>query len=641
MKNELTLRAQRITAAAALCAMTRTWNGFPVRRVRHRACVGMYAMLAFCLLSANASVLAAENGSSGGPAPGAAVSQASKDLAKLCEDYWNGFLHANPSWATMFGYRQYNDRLADITPEGRARETERLKQVLSQAESINPRTLTEAERLTRSALVLEARNGIDRISCGLDAWLVDPVWGPQVEFLSLVTVTPFESPEDARMFVKRCRAMGLYINDHITNLQRGLKHKKVASRDAVRKTIESLDALLAQKDEEWPLLQPLKVNRDGWASSDTEAFQRDLTHAVRDVVRPAFTRYRDFLKAEIAPAARPPEKAGIVYLPGGKDDYRKLVRIQTSPDIDAETLHETGLREVARNREEISALGRRIYGTGDFAEIKRRVRNDPALRFRTSAEVVDKARTTLARAKAAMPNWFATLPKADCEVREMGVHEAPTSSGAYYVNPAQDGTRPAYYMISTYQPERQSRYIAESTAVHEAIPGHHLQTAIAQELSGLPDFRRFIGAGAYIEGWACYAERLADEMGLYSSEIDRLGMLSDQVFRACRLVVDTGLHHKGWSRQKATDYMVENVLDADPSAMANEVDRYLSDPGQALSYRAGQLEILKLRDEGRKRLGDRFDIKGFHDTVLRNGAVALPVLREQVEAYYAEAERSR
>ena len=220
------------------------------------------------------------------------------------------------------------------------------------------------------------------------------------------------------------------------------------------------------------------------------------------------------------------------------------------------------------------------------------------------------------------------------------MHEAPYSTIAYYRGPSADGKRPGYYMVNTYLPETRPRYEAEALAFHESVPGHHLQIAIAQELTGIPEFRKHLGVTAYVEGWALYTERLADEMGLYSSDTDRLGKLSFDAWRSCRLVVDTGLHAKGWSRQQAIEYMTQNTLLA-PNNIVNEVDRYINTPGQALAYKLGQLEILKLRDEAKRRLGQRFDIKAFHDAVLGNGAVSLPVLREQIEAYIVAAEGAK
>jgi uncharacterized protein (DUF885 family) len=259
------------------------------------------------------------------------------------------------------------------------------------------------------------------------------------------------------------------------------------------------------------------------------------------------------------------------------------------------------------------------------------------MHFKTAAEVEAKAREALARAQAAVPRWFGIQPQMPCEVHVMGMNEAPYSTVAYYRPGSADGKRPGAYMINTYLPETRPRYEAEALAFHESVPGHHLQIAIAQELKGVPEFRKHQGVTAYVEGWALYTEHLADEMGLYSSDVDRLGMLSFDAWRACRLVVDTGIHAMGWSRQQAIDYMTENSCLAENN-IANEVDRYITWPGQAVAYKIGQREILSLRDEAKQKLGDRFDIKAFHDAVLSNGAVALPVLREEVEAYIAQVQ---
>jgi uncharacterized protein (DUF885 family) len=469
---------------------------------------------------------------------------------------------------------------------------------------------------------------------------VDPLGGPQVEFFNLADYTVIETPEDARKFVLRCRAMGKSIDDHVANLRSGLKRGRTAARDAVEKVAQQLDALLALPVSEWALMAPAKAELKAWTPAQRDKFRTDLAAALDASLKPALSRYRDAIQKEILPAARPAEKAGLVNLPDGIECYKKRIREETSLDLSPEELHAIGLEQVRAIREELSVLGQKVMRTPQVELIQHRLRDDPAMQFKNAAEVEAAARDALSRAKAAIPKWFGILPKADCEVKIMGMHEAPQSTIAYYRNPTKDGSRPGYYMLNTYKPETRPRYEAQALAFHEAIPGHHLQIAIAMELKGLPEFRKYEGVTAFVEGWALYTERLADEMGLYSSDLDRVGMLSFDAWRACRLVVDTGLHAKGWSRQQAIDYMMENTVLAENN-IVNEVDRYITWPGQALAYKCGQIEILKLRDEGKKRLGARFDIKEFHDVVLRNGALALPVLKEQVEAYYAERERAK
>ncbi len=360
------------------------------------------------------------------------------------------------------------------------------------------------------------------------------------------------------------------------------------------------------------------VPHPAWSKAERERFATDLGNAIKTSLLPALERYRAFLDKEILPVSRPPERAGLSELPQGLDCYKKMIRVHTSLDMTPEEM----------------------FGTSDVAEIQKRLRTDPEMHFKTSAEVEAKAREALARAQAAVPRWFGIQPKAPCEVKVIGMHEAPYTTIAYYREPSADGKRPGAYMINTYQPETRPRYEAEALAFHESVPGHHLQIAIAQELKGLPEFRKHQGVTAFVEGWGLYSEHLADEMGLYTSDVDRLGMLSFDAWRACRLVVDTGIHSMGWSRQRAIDYMTENSLLASNN-IVNEVDRYIAWPGQALAYKIGQREILNLRDEAKRKLGARFDIKAFHDAVLENGAVSLPVLRQEVEAYIAQAERTQ
>jgi uncharacterized protein (DUF885 family) len=259
-----------------------------------------------------------------------------------------------------------------------------------------------------------------------------------------------------------------------------------------------------------------------------------------------------------------------------------------------------------------------------------RLRTDPALHFTTRDEVFDKAASALDRAREAIPGWFGILPQAPCEVVRMGEHEEAHSTIAYYRQPSVDGSRPGQYFVNTGFPETRPRYEAEALAYHESIPGHHLQIAIGQELTDLPDFRRHLGPTAFFEGWGLYTERLSDEMGLYSSDLDRIGILSFDGWRACRLVVDTGMHALGWTRQQAIDFMAAHTA-LGANNIANEVDRYIVWPGQALAYKLGQLEILRLRDEARARQGSRFDIRAFHDALLGQGALSLGALRASVE----------
>ncbi|HEY7589450.1 MAG TPA: DUF885 domain-containing protein [Candidatus Limnocylindrales bacterium] len=553
----------------------------------------------------------------------------STPLAELADEYWETFLAFSPISATSIGDRRFDDRLDDPSPEALEAQRGRLTAFRRRAEAIDAGPLDRAATVTRSALIAQLGNDLAGLETGLEEWSVDPLEGPQVNALDLEAIQPVSTPEQARAMVERWRALGPWFDQHAANLRRGLAAGRIAVRTPVDKTVEQIEEVLARPDEELPLLKPLAEPHAGWPGADRTAFAEGLRSAVHDIVRPALARYLAVVRDEIRPAARPDERPGVLHVAGGADAYRRLIRYHTSLDLAPEAIHRIGLDEVARIDSELAELGGRVLGTSDGAAIRQKLRSDPALQFSTRDEVFATAEEALARARAAIPQWFGLLPKAPCAVVRMSEHEEKHSTIAYYRQPAVDGSRPGQYYINTYAPETRPRYEAEALAYHEAIPGHHLQIAIAQELIGLPEFRKHLGPTAFFEGWGLYTERLSDEMGLYSGDLDRIGILSFDGWRACRLVVDTGMHALGWTRQQAIDFMTEHTALAENN-IANEVDRYIVWPGQALAYKIGQLEILRLRAEARDRLGSRFDIRAFHDAVLGQGALGLEALAQQV-----------
>ena len=557
---------------------------------------------------------------------------ASGHLADLASEYWEERMSNDPLLATALGDRRFDARLPDVTPRGRAKWRREYEEVVKKSEAIPEGELAPKDRLTRAALLVDAGSLSDYYSCNLEEWVVDPLQGLQNELLNLESYQPVRTLEEGRAMVERWRAIGTYVDQNIANLNAGVSAGKVAVRAAVEKVIDEVDALLKKPDSDWPLLRPLDVVHPEWQERAAEEFRDGLKRSVAESVRPGFSRYLDFLRRKILPVARPQEKAGIMHIPGGPDAYGKLIRVHTSLDISAQELHQTGLSEVARINREMEALGGSVFGVEDRKEILKRLRTDRSLYFSSRDEVAAKAETALARANAAIARWFGRLPKTPCEVARMEEHEEKHSTIAYYRPPAADGSRPGRYYINTSAPETRPRYEAEALAYHESVPGHHLQIAIAQELQGIPEFRKNSGVTAFVEGWGLYSERLADEMGLYSTDLDRIGILSFDSWRACRLVVDTGMHAMGWTREQAIRFMLENTALAENN-IVNEVDRYITWPGQALAYKTGQLEMLKLRQAAEKRLGRGFDVKRFHDVLLGEGAVPLPVLRQMVGGY--------
>ncbi len=455
-----------------------------------------------------------------------------------------------------------------------------------------------------------------------------------VDFLNVPDYQRLETPEDGQRMVARWRAMARYTDQHLASVRRSLADGRVACVAPAERVSAVLAEVLATPTGDWPLLAPLARlgTLPGWSTAERERFAGALRASVEGEVRPAFARLHEALVTEILPAARPADRPGMCHVDGGLDGYRGLVRVHTSMDIDAGELHRIGLEEIRRIDAELGALAGRVLGSAPSPEALVALRGNPALYFSTGEEVFDKAVSSLSRATEAIPDWFGRLPKARCEVVRMGPHEERHSTIAYYRQPAQDGSRSGRYYINTASPQTKPRYEAEALAYHESIPGHHLQIAIGQELPNLPEFRRHLGPTAFFEGWGLYTERLADEMGLYTGDLDRIGVLSYDAWRAARLVVDTGMHAMGWPRDRAIAFMHEHTALASDN-IGNEVDRYIALPGQALAYKTGQLEILRLREEARDRLGAAFDIRGFHDAVLGSGALALTALRGTVNRW--------
>ena len=556
-------------------------------------------------------------------------------LRSLADRFWEDYLTEFPTWATIIGDRRFDDRLEDDSPAAIDRRIAWLSGVARAAETIDPVGLSGAERVTRQMLIDETSGQAAGLDTRMHEWTVDPLGGPTVSLLDLVDYQTIRTPEDGRAMIARWRAIGPYLDRQGIDLERAAGQGRVAVVNPVERVLDVLDGLDRIAAGDWKLSAPALAEHDDWTERDQASFRDDLRAAVRDEAVPAFGRYRETIRRAILPVARPSERPGIVHLPGGEAAYRTWIRLHTTLDLEPEAIHATGLAEIERIDAEFVELGRRLLGTSDLPSTLARLRDDPRLRFETADEVLETAQRSLARAQSAVSDWFGRVPAAACVVVPVPTHSEVHQTIAYYSWPAPDGSRPGRYYINLHAPETRPRYEAEALAFHEAVPGHHLQIAVAQELPGLPAFQRMLGSTAFAEGWGLYTERLSDEMGLYSSDMDRFGILSYDAWRAGRLVVDTGMHALGWTRRQAINFLAGHSALA-PNNIANEVDRYIVWPGQALAYKIGQLEILRLREAARTELGDSFDIRTFHDTVLGAGAVSLPALRGRVEGWIAE-----
>ncbi len=539
-------------------------------------------------------------------------------------------LDADPLMATAIGDRSRDAALPPLEPTDLSTLAATLREQHDAAAVLDVTRLDDDELVTRDALLAAIEGQLAFVVADTAAYTVDPLGGPQVQMLDIPDYQPVTSVAQGRDMVERWRGIGPWVDTLIQRQSQSIRDGRPPVRALTERVIDELDTVLAQPDAAWPLLTPATELRPSWSARDREAFAADLAAAVQDGVRPAFERYRTFLRDEALSAARGDDAVGIGALDGGQETYRALARAHTTTDLEPDAMHAIGLAEIERIDAELIDLGQRLLGAADLPDTLRRLRSDSSLHFADADEIVEVATQSLANAQAAVPGWFGRLPAAPCEVVPMGAHEEEHSTIAYYRDPAADGSRPGRYYINRSHPETRPRYEAEALAFHEAVPGHHLQVALAQELGALPAFRRHALTTAYVEGWGLYAERLAEEMGLYSGDLDRIGIASFDAWRASRLVVDTGMHALGWSRTRAIAFMTEHTA-LGTNNIANEIDRYIAWPGQALAYKIGQLEILRLRDEARARQGDRFDIRRFHDAVLEPGALPLEVLRRVVE----------
>lgn len=477
--------------------------------------------------------------------------------------------------------------------------------------------------MTRSVVAHLAESAQEQIATrAVEYTVTDSLFAPAIELLSMLPMVTITTPDEAQAYLARLRRLPEALAAISDRQRMGIAAGRLPVRPLVEATVTHLDRLLAAPDED-PLRRPEPASGDA-------AFLADRDRLLADVVRPALQRYRDVLAAEVAPHGRPVERPGLCWLPEGEEYYAALVRVHTTTtDRTPEQLHRTGLEIIERLRDEYAEVGARVFKTSDQAEIFQRLRTDPAMRWRDADELLAAARAAISRAEQAAPDWFGKLPGQQCTVEPVPEAEAPGAPPAYYLLPALDGSRPGIYFANTYKAHERDRHIAEAVAFHEAVPGHHLQLTRSLELTDLPMIRRLSPFTAYAEGWGLYAERLADEMGVYSGDVARLGMLAEDSVRAARLVVDTGLHAKGWSRQQVVDFLRTNTTMAEVE-INTETDRYISSPGQALAYMVGRLEIQRIRSATEQALGDRFDIRSFHDTVLGSGALPLRVLDEHV-----------
>ena len=554
-----------------------------------------------------------------------APARAAEDATKLFADYWSTQMRLSPLSATFYGEKGFDDQLDDNGPTGRAARKAADEELMRRAQAVDRKALKPEERLSVDVLKTMIQDELEGLNLPFFEMEIDHMDGGQSWIPTVIqTAQPMKDAEDAARFEKRLKAMPLYFRRHRENVAAGLKTGRVAARVPTEKLIRQIDEMLAAPLDKSPYADAC----DRLPEALRADWKPRLLKVVNDEVYPSLRELSAWLKSDYLPKTRTAD-IGLGGVPGGKAMYRHAIESHTTVSKSPDQLHKIGLEELTGIHAEMTAIARRAGHAGDLESFLDSVRKDPKNFFTTREEVRKDAERLVAKATAKLPEWFGTLPKTALVVKPVEEFQEKNEAAARYFQPPTDLSRPGVYYINTYKPESRPRFSMTSLAVHEGVPGHHLQIALAMENKELPQFRRNASFTAYVEGWALYTERLGDDMGLYEDDLSRLGMLSDQALRAARLVVDTGIHAKGWSRDKAIEFMKANTPMSQEEIEA-EVDRYTVWPGQALAYKVGQRELLSLREEVKTRMGRRFDIKAFHDAVLRHGPLPMPVLRNSV-----------
>lgn len=558
--------------------------------------------------------------------------QPNTELARLSEEFFQHQHTADPFSATLLGVQGFDALVVDPSRDAADWHARRFAGLERQADELLARQeLNEADQINAAVL--------SRLAWGARSDLEHGLWeanasaqsyvNPQAMAFQSVPAAPLRDAAAVDDYRTRLNRLGPFFDAMLKRYRQATAEGRLSTRVGVRQAMSQLEGYLGRPVEEDTLLGLTMP-----AGLDHDAVRAKAAAIVESEVRPAMRRLRDGLERELLPTARDDEHVGISLVPGGEEGYRAAVRRHTTTDLSPEEIHQIGLDCIRDLQPQWAEIGGKALGTSDVPEILRRLRDDRSLRGESTGQLVRIVQEALDRAEAARDDFFPHYDIADCVIEEIDPLEADYGALAYYRPPAGDGSRPGAHCVLTANPTERYVYEYEALAFHESTPGHHLQIASAQRLAGLPAYRRFLDAEVcgFIEGWGLYSERLADEMGLYTSDLQRLGMLSFEALRACRLVVDTGMHALGWSRQQAIDFMWDNTATT-RSNVVNEIDRYIGWPAQALAYMIGRREIGRLRDDAKQRLGDRFDIRGFHGVVLGNAAVPLDILGQNVERW--------
>ena len=557
-----------------------------------------------------------------------------EQLVKLSDDFFQYSLDSSPTSAILRGHKSYFDKIEEISEDQFNHETELVNDAMEKLASIDFNSLTNREKVTHGMLEFALSSQKDS--------LLDRGWEYSA---GVIGFTGFLIDYNQQMFIPDLESADLLLKrlelfkrlyGQISTVQKiGLDNNRVATERNLLRTIDQLENYLATSLESDPLLlvnfspQITEPQISNWKDAAKEIIQ---TH-----VRPSVLSYLELLRTEHLPRGRSDAEPGIMWIEGGEESYlRSLRKFTGHKDITVKEVHEIGMSEIERLKEEFLAIGKGVFNEVNTPEdVIYKMQTDSSMRYESKEQMLQLAVDTIERAYKPLGDWFTVFPKSPCKVLPVPSEAEQHAPPAYYFPPLPDGSRDGTYFLNTYKAETKSVFEAESVAFHEAIPGHHLDRTIAVELQDVPNFQKYVASTAFVEGWGLYSEQLANEMGLYSNDVQQLGRLGNDAWRACRLVLDTGMHGMGWSRDKAIDFFIANSPIEELNANI-ETDRYIAWPGQACSYKMGQLKIEEQRRKAEDALGDNFDIRYFHDEVLCDGGITLPILENKIEAFISK-----
>jgi uncharacterized protein (DUF885 family) len=557
------------------------------------------------------------------------------DVNKLVEEYWDKFIELNPLTGTFNGDYRFNDRIENnIGPEYIAKSLALDKEYLAKLEAIDASKLSGQARLTYDIFKLDRELAIESAQFPDELLPLNQSFSLPNLMPVLATggVHPFQAVKDYDDWLKRVGDFEKWANQAVENMRAGMSKGVVQPRIVMEKVLPQLADMVVSDPKKSLFYQPVTKFPESVPAADRERLTAAFTTAIRGQLVPSYKKMHDFVRDEYLPKTRP--TVGMSALPQGEAWYAYLVKLQTTTARTPEQIHQTGLDEVARIRGEMEKVLKQVEYQDDLESFFAYLRSEPRFYFTKQDDLLNAYRSLKARVKEGLPKLFSVAPKADFEIRPVETFRAKSASGASYQSATPDGKRPGVFYVNTYDLKSRPKYMIESIYLHEAEPGHHFQISIQQELEELPRFRRFGGYNAYSEGWGLYSESLGRDLGVYTDPYDYFGALSAEIFRAVRLVVDTGIHAKGWTREQAIEYMSANAA-LGPSDVVSEVERYIANPGQALAYKTGELKLKELRARAAAALGPNFDVREFHTQVLTEGQLPLDVLEAKIDRWIA------